>query len=75
MYLADGFWMKDSTATPSMNLFFQTWWLRSFMNSYENDEVPVSLEQIVIMHTHSWLGIVWDSDNPMSRDIVSINVD
>ena len=45
------------------------------MNCYENDDVPVSSEQIVIMHTHSWLGIVWDSDNPMSRDIVSIHVD
>ena len=63
--------MKDSTATPSMNLFL-TWWLRSFMNSYENDDY---LSWWNIMYIHSWIGIVWDSDNPMSRDIVSINVD
>ena len=42
------------------------------MNSYENDD---DLFWWNIVHTHSWIGIVWDSDNPMSRDIVSINVD
>ena len=42
------------------------------MNSYENDD---DLFWWNIMHTHSWIGIVWDSDNPMSRDIVSIHVD